>query len=394
VIRLTVPSIDEDDLRAVREVLLSGYLVQGPRVAAFEQAVAAYVGTEHAVAVSSCTAALHLALLAVGVGAGDKVAVPTYSWPSTANVVALCGAEPVFVEIDAETSNMDPAALEITLQHNQVKAVIVVHIFGGMAAMPRILEIANRSAVPVIEDAACALGAELGGRKAGAFGATGCFSFHPRKVVTTGEGGVLTTNNADLARTVRTLRNHGIDPDAPSPDFITPGFNLRLTEFQAALGITQLTKLDRIVENRRAAARVYDSLLAPTGITPPRALKNSRHAYQSYAALLPRGAAPRGKIIAALKERGFETTIGTYHIPLTTYFARRGGYSAGNFPVTDDIAQRHISLPLFEGITLEQQQEIVSALCELLHDPEECGFSAVAAGTRAVSNPGCERPRI
>ncbi len=367
-IRLTIPSIDDDDLRAVSEVLASGYLVQGPKVATFEQTVADYVGTEHAVAVSNCTAALHVALLALGVGPGDRVAVTTFSWPATANVIALCGAEPVFIEIEQGSYNMDPMALEKALEHTTVKAILQVHAFGGLADMPRILEVATRHGVPVVEDAACALGAELGDRQAGAWGVMGCFSFHPRKAITTGEGGVITTNDAALARTVRILRNHGLDPDSPMPDFVAPGYNLRLTEFQAALGVSQMTKLDRIVETRRQRAAYYDDLLRHTAVTAPQAPRGSAHVYQSYVALLPNDVAPhRAEIISTLKTRGIETTIGTYHMPLTTYYRTRGGYEPGQFPVTDNVAARAISLPLHEFLEPSHQSSIVANLVDLVN---------------------------
>jgi len=362
-IRLTVPSIDEHDLRAVREVLESGYLVQGPRVARFERELAEYVGTGHAVAVANCTAALHLALLALGVGPGDRVAVTTYSWPATANVIALCGAEPVFVDIEPRSYGMDPGCLAEVLARGAVKAVLPVHAFGGMADLPRIMEVAGGHGVPVVEDAACALGTELEGRRAGAWGVMGCFSFHPRKAITTGEGGAVTTNDAALARTMRMLRNHGQDPDAPAPDFVIPGYNLRLTEFQAAFGSAQMAKLDRLVESRRAQAARYDALLAGSPVSPPGVYPGSRHVYQSYAALLPADAAPRrAEIIAGLKEDGIETTIGTYHMPMTTYFRTTGGYGPGHFPVTDDVAARAISLPLYEALSDGDQRRVVEAL--------------------------------
>lgn len=364
-IRLAIPSIEEDDLEAVRETLASGFLVQGPRVAAFEQAVADYVGTEHAVAVSNCTAALLLAVMALEIGSQDRVAVTTYSWPATANVIALCGAEPVFVEIEPGTFNMDPNALAETLQRTTVKAILPVHTFGGIADMQGILNVAAQYGVPVIEDAACALGAELDGKRAGTWGVMGCFSFHPRKAITTGEGGIITTDDPTLVRRLRMLRNHGQDPEAPAPDFVLPGHNMRLTEFQAALGSTQMQKVERIIASRRAQAARYDRLFEATDLLPARALPGSRHVYQSYVALLPQNVSTRRpEIIAALKAQGIETTIGTYHLPLTTYFRKSGGYAAGDFPVTDDVAARAISLPVFESLTAAQQEQVAA---ELLH---------------------------
>jgi dTDP-4-amino-4,6-dideoxygalactose transaminase len=373
-IRLTVPSIEEDDLQAVREALLCGFLVQGVRVETFERAVAQYLKIEHAVAVSSCTAALHLSLLALGVSRGDRVAVATYSWPATANVIVLAGAEPIFVDIEPDTFNICPAALEHLLLRTSVKAILPVHTFGGIADMSCIREIAGRFRIPIIEDAACALGAELNGEKAGTFGTMGCFSFHPRKAITTAEGGMIVTSDAALARKARILRNHGLDPGAVSPDFVDAGYNLRLTEPQAALGASQMNKLERIIASRRTGAARYDSLLRGTSVRPPVALENSRHVYQSYVALLPSEiAARRNEIIAALKLKGVETSIGTYHMPLTTYYHGKGGYCPGDFPVTDDVARRAISLPLFETVTSEQQRTVVRDLLEEVYVSRKSG---------------------
>jgi dTDP-4-amino-4,6-dideoxygalactose transaminase len=362
-IRLAVPAIDENDLDAVREVLLSGQLVQGKRVAEFERVVAEYVGVKHAVAVANCTSALHLSLLAIGVSPGDRVAVTTYSWPATANVVALCGAEPVFVDIDPITYNMDPLLLESVLRRTSVKAILPVDVFGCMADLPRICFLADRWGVPVIEDAACALGGDLKGQKAGSWGAAGCFSFHPRKAVTTGEGGMITTNSDEIARSARRLRNHGLDPDAASPDFVVPGFNLRLTEIQAALGVSQMAKLERLLSNRARHAAYYDELLAPTALVRPRALPGSRHVYQSYVVLLPdRAAGRRGEIISSLRQSGIEVTIGTYHMPMTTFFQQAGSFERGMFPVTDAVAERALSLPLFDSMSVEHQRSVVDRL--------------------------------
>ncbi len=374
-IRLAAPSIEDDDLEAVREALASGFLVQGPRVAAFEQAVANYVGTQHAIAVSNCTAALHLALLALDVRPGDLVVTTAYSWVATANVIELCGAQPVFVDIQPDTFNIDPACLEIVLKRmmatadtaRRVKAILPVHAFGQMADMPAIMELADHYHLPVIEDAACALGALLHGRQAGTWGVMGCFSFHPRKAITTGEGGIITTNDAALARRLRALRNHGQDPDAPSPDFIMPGFNYRMTEFQAALGLTQMAKLDRIIAARRRLAAVYDELLGGTPLWPPVVGIGSQPVYQSYVVLLPEMAAPhRPSLIQQLKKQGIETAIGTWHIPMTTYFRSRYGYQEGEFPVADRVFSRASSLPLYEQLSSQDQSKVVQCLFRTL----------------------------
>jgi dTDP-4-amino-4,6-dideoxygalactose transaminase len=370
-IRLTVPSIAEDDLEAVSEVLRSGFLVQGERVAAFEGAVAQYVGSRYAVAVSNCTAALHLSLLALGVGSGDLVIVTAYSYVATANAIELCGAEPVFTDIRADTFNLDPERLAeklVRLMSNtetagRVKAIIPVHTFGQVADMPAILELANRYSLPVIEDAACALGATFAGHRAGSWGVMNCFSFHPRKAITTGEGGIITTDDLKLAEQLRALRNHGQDSTVSAPDFILPGFNYRLTEFQAALGTTQLTKLERIIAARRRLAGVYDKLLAETPLQAPVVAPDSQPVYQSYVTLLPDGAAARrDELIRELKARGIETSIGTWHMPLTTYFRRRYGYRQGDFPVTDRVFASSLTLPLHERMLASEQKEVVESL--------------------------------
>jgi len=377
-IRLTIPSIEEDDLAAVREVLASGYLVQGPRVAAFERAVADRVGVRHAVAVSNCTAALHLSLLALDVRPGDLVVVAAYSYTATANVIELCGAQPVFVDIRPDTFNMDPDRLADTLRRlaaardliGRVKAILPVHTFGQPADMPAILAAAQPYGLPVVEDAACALGATWHGRPAGAWGALGCFSFHPRKAITTGEGGLIATDSDELAWRLRALRNHGQDPDAAGADFVMPGFNYRLTEFQAALGLTQMAKLERIIAARRARAGRYDALLVGSPIRPPQVAPAAGAVYQSYVVLLPReAAAARHDLIARLRAEGIETTIGTWHMPLTTYFRSRYGYRRGDFPIADDIFDRSLTLPLHERLTDEEQQRVVDRLNALVSSP-------------------------
>jgi perosamine synthetase len=313
--------------------------------------------------------------LALNIRPGDLVAVTSYSWIATANVIELCGGQPVFIDIDPGTFNMAPEALCLTLNRlaenketiRRVKAVLPIHAFGQPADMPAILRIAGDYQLPVIEDAACALAARLHGRPAGSWATLGTFSFHPRKAITTGEGGMVTTDNDAYARSIRALRNHGLDPETSSPDFVVPGFNYRLTEFQAALGLSQIKKLERIVNSRRCLAEKYKALLADSPITAPAVLAGSEPVYQSYVCLLPAAQAPRRPaIIKALRERGIETTIGTWHMPLTSYFRTRYGYRPGDFPVTDDVFARSIALPLYEGLTLENQQHVVQSLLEVI----------------------------
>ena len=364
-IRLGSPSVGAEEAEAISQVLETGFLVQGERVRAFESQIAAVSGSSDAVVVSSGTAALHLALLAVGVRLGDLVAVPTYSWPATANAVGLCGAHPLFIDIDQRTFNMDPGLLADAMLRleGRVKAVLPVHAFGGMADMPAILDVASRYDAYVVEDAACALGACLQGRPAGAWGVLGCFSFHPRKVITTGEGGAVTTSRPELARRLRTLRNHGLDPLSTTPDFVTPGFNYRLTEFQAAMGLVQMKRLSELVGQRRRAAAEYDRLLEGTGIRKPLALESSAHIYQAYVVLLPPAAADRQpQIVSRLRSCSIEVGIGTHHIPLTRFWAQEGGHAKGDFPVTDDVAERAIALPMHSKITVDEQRRVVAAL--------------------------------
>jgi dTDP-4-amino-4,6-dideoxygalactose transaminase len=370
-IRLTIPSIGEEEIAAVREVLESGFLVQGPKVAELEQAVAKYVGVKHAVAVSSGTAALHLSLLALGVGPGDIVVTTAYSWPATANVVEVCGARPVFVDICLDTYNIDPEQLETILQRlmgekdtaRRVKAVLPVHAFGNMADMPIILDLAGRYDLPVVEDAACALGSKLHGKSAGRWGVMGCFSFHPRKAITTGEGGMVTTDNTELAHRIKLYRNHGLDTEAPSPNFVLAGLNYRMTDFQGALGIVQLSKLDRIVAARCHLAGEFNQQLSALPVTFQKGTIEAEPNFQSYVvSLSPHMAGRRNDIVSRLRSSGVEATIGTWNVPLTAYYRGKYGFTHGDFPSTDRVFDTAVTLPLHEFLDSQSRQTIVTAL--------------------------------
>jgi dTDP-4-amino-4,6-dideoxygalactose transaminase len=272
---------------------------------------------------------------------------------------------------------MDPHKLDETLRRlmsvsstaKRVKAVLPVHTFGQMADMPNILEITSYYDLPVVEDAACALGASWQGRQAGSWGVMGCFSFHPRKAITTGDGGMVVTNDSSLARKLRILRNHGLDPDACAPEFVVPGFNYRMTEFQAALGLTQMSKLKRIVIARRKLAKHYDELLKGSLLKSPYTPEGSDPVYQSYVVLLPEYIAPhRAELIAELKRQGIEAGIGTWHMPLTSYYRSRYGYRLGDFPATDDVFARSLALPMFETLRPSEQEKVVRAMMNLISE--------------------------
>ena len=268
-IQIASPSLGEEEWQALREPIESGWLTQGPKVAAFEKAFAALHGVKHAIAVTSATTGLHLALAALEIGPGDEVIVPAFTWVSTANVVIYCGATPVFVDVDRVTFNIDPKDLarRVTLR---TKAIIPVHLFGLCADIDAV-RAAIRPDIKIVEDAACAAGAVWHGRAAGALGDLGVFSFHPRKSITTGEGGMVTTDNDKLAEQVKMLRNHGASVSEEErhhgprpyilPDFDLLGFNYRMTDLQGAVGLVQLRKLDKFIDERaRMAARYRTEL--------------------------------------------------------------------------------------------------------------------------------------
>jgi dTDP-4-amino-4,6-dideoxygalactose transaminase len=369
-IPLAKPLFDEDDERALIEVLRSGWLLQGPRVEALEHRVAEYVGTPNAVAVSSGTAALHLAMLAAGIGSGDEIIVPSFTWLSTANAVEYVGAKTVFCDIDLATFNInvDDAARRIT---GRTKAIVAVHQFGLAADIERLVELARTRGVMLIEDAACALGTRIAGRHVGSFGEIGCFSFHPRKSITTGEGGMVTTGSDAIGKSVRRLRDIGADRDAGGvmPDFRELGYNYRMTDLQAALGITQMAKLASILAARRAAARRYDALLAALDwlqLPPPN--RDEEHSYQSYVVLLRAGGDPdaggerRNRIMAALASAGIGCRPGTHAPHLLTYYRDKYGLRPNDFPNSWRADRLSIALPLYAGITDDEKRQVADAL--------------------------------
>ena len=337
-IRLAWPDVGPEELAAVAEVLESGFLTMGPKVAAFESALARACATEHAVAVSSGTAALHLAVLALGIGEGDEVIVPAYTFPATASAVALTGARAVLVDVDPRTMNVDVSRVYDAVTP-ATRAVIAVHLFGRPLDWEEL-----QSAVPpdvaLIEDAAGALGARWRGMPCGGLGVLGCLSFHPRKVVTTGEGGAVTTFDDDLDATVRRLRHHGI---AAGGDFEieTPSTNYRLSDLQSAIGITQLARLDELLAGRRRVAESYSERLRGV-VEIPEADEGDEHGWQAYVVQLD----GRDDALAALRSEGIEAQIGTYAL-----HRLRAYHDQGPFPAADACFTRALALPLHSRLT-------------------------------------------
>jgi perosamine synthetase len=367
---ITEPSFDEAEIAMLRECLDSKWVTQGPLSERFERLIAEKQRVRYALACTSCTAALHLATLALKLGPGDEVIVPAFTWVTSAHCAEYVGAKPVFVDIDLSTFNIDPYALEAAITP-RTKAIIAVHLFGLAAPMDEIKAIAERRGVAVIEDAACAIGTTYKGTPVGAIGDIGCFSFHPRKVVTTGEGGAVTTNRDDLAERVRSQRNHGatgapdpsIEPAGPwtMATFNNLGFNLRLSDIQAAVGIAQMAKLDRLLAERRRLGRRYSELLAEvSSIARPLGGDVEGHSYQSCVIrLLEGGRKRRNDLMLTLAKENIQTRPGTHAVHRLGYYTNKYGWKAGQFPNATLAEDTTITLPIFPGMTEGDQQRVV-----------------------------------
>lgn len=359
--RLNVPFLDNDELEEVRAVLESGMLTQGPRAAQFEAAIRGVTGSAHAFAVSSATTGLHLALVALGVKAGDEVVMPAFSFPATANVVVEQGATPVFVDIDPETFNLDPAQLDAAITP-RTAAILPVDAFGLCADMDPINAVAAAHGLPVLEDAACALGGSYRGRAAGALATAGVFSFHPRKIITTAEGGMITTSDDALAERVAVLRTHGAVRRELYMEFVDAGFNYRLSDVHAAIGLAQMRKFDQILTGRRALAAELTSRLADIdGVRPPIEPAGIGHTFQSYVVLLDDDI-DRDEVIRRMRAREIETTLGTYGMHLQPYFVNRFGDTSAALPNATRAHRQALTLPLYPQLSEDDLDSIASAL--------------------------------
>lgn len=364
-IRITTPDLGQEELKEVEKVFDSGYLVQDKYVKEIENFITNYIGAKYTVVVSSGTAALHLSLIASGIKEKDEVIVPDFTFPATANVVELIGARPIFVDIDLNSLCIDPEKIEEKIT-DKTRAIIPVHEFGYPANMDEIKKTANKYNLKVIEDAACALGTKFKDKRVGTFGDVGCFSFHPRKSVTTGEGGVITTNNEEIYENLKLLRNHGIKNINGKIDFLIPGFNYRMTEIQAAIGIIQLKKLDQVIDRKREFAEIYNREFSKNDkIRISKLNKDIFHTYQSYHILLDEKI-DRDEVIRKLKENEIESNYGAYALHELLYYKNKYGYKNDEFINSSIAFKKGLVLPLSYKMDKNDVYYIIETLYKIL----------------------------
>ncbi|TCJ18912.1 DegT/DnrJ/EryC1/StrS family aminotransferase [Rubrobacter taiwanensis] len=355
--------LEDSDIQAVLEVLRSGRLALGPKTGEFERSLAEYVGVRHAVAVSSGTAALHLIVKALGIGPGDEVLVPSFTFAASVNVILYEGATPVFVDIEPETYNLDPEDLERKVT-SRTRAIMAVDVFGHPADWDAILEIAGRHGLRVIDDSCEALGAEYRGRKLGGFGEAAAFAFYPNKQMTTGEGGIVVTDSDEVARLARSLRNQGRGEMGAWLEHERLGYNYRLDEMSAALGVSQLRRIEEFLRKRERVAGMYSGRLEGLdGVRPPRVKSHVRMSWFVYVVTLREGL-ERDPVIRSMAEQGVPAR--GYFSPVHRQPYVRERLGNGALPVTESVARRTVALPFHNNLTGEQVSRVVEALARAI----------------------------
>lgn len=379
-IPITRPYFNAREKRAVADVLDSGWIVQGPKVAKFEKMVCGYTGSGYAKATTSCTTALHLSLVACGIGRGDEVIIPSFTYVATANSVEYVGAKPVFVDIDLKTFNIDVSQVENKIT-SRTRAIVPVHLFGLCADMDPILKLAKKYGLRIIEDAACALGGWYKGRHAGTMGDCGCLSFHPRKSITTGEGGMVLADNREIAGKIEALRNHGATVSDLArhkkdgsllPEFNMLGFNYRMTEFQGAIGVEQMKKFPDILKTKKKQAAYYDKNL-PDVLIPPYIPFGYAHGYQAYVCLfmgrkddsLDKQSNMRNELMTALEKEGISTRQGTHAVHTLGYYRKKYNIRGTDFPNSQRAEYLSIALPLYKGMSKKEQDYIIDKISKV-----------------------------
>jgi perosamine synthetase len=375
IIPISLPVTGEEEWQATREPIINGWLTSGPKVREFEQLFAERHQVKHALAVTSATTALHLALVALQVGPGDEVIVPAFTWVSTANVVLYCGANVVFADVDPKTFNIDPHDLKRRIT-SKTKAIIPVHLFGLCANMDAIKTIAGN--IPLVEDGACAAGAGYKGVAAGALGTIGCFSFHPRKSVTTGEGGMITTNDDHLADTMSMLRNHGASISEEQrhngarpyilPNFNMLGYNYRMTDLQGAVGVVQIKKLDQFIDERAEWAAWYSEQLAEIPwLRTPQVEADYKHGWQSFVTFVDESKAPfsRNEIMEKLQEHGISSRPGTHAVHMLTFYADKYNIKPRDYPGAQAANDYSMAIPIHNRMLAQDYHYVVDFLKSL-----------------------------
>ena len=365
VIALGQPTVGEPELRAIDEVFRSGWIAgNGPTGKRFGEEFARVAGTAHAVPVNNCTAALHLAVSALGVGPGDEVVVADYTFPATGHAVVYAGGKPVFADVRPDTATVDPAAVEAALTERTV-GIIAVDAFGQCADYSELRASADRRGLWLVEDAACAAGATYQGRPAGSFGDAACFSFHGRKGITAGEGGALTTSRDDIAAQARKTHAFGIESamtrsgttDLPIPQFDEIGYNYKLSDVAAAIMLAQLERLPALVEARQTVAGAYAELLGDLDlVTLPDTAPDRTHCWQSYVLTLD-ASVDRGSVAARMRREGVECNFGTYASHLQPVYA-----ACAPCPVSADLFRRHLAIPMHANLTEAETERVATTL--------------------------------